>query len=53
MHLICVIHLTDVFTEEEKKSFEDPAYYKVFRRELETDLNVRSHFAVSSTCARY
>ncbi|KAF7799420.1 hypothetical protein EIP86_010654 [Pleurotus ostreatoroseus] len=28
-----------VFTEEEKRSFEDPAYYKEFRHALESDLN--------------
>ena len=31
----------DVFTDEDKRKFENPEYYKQFRRELESELNVR------------
>ena len=34
--------LIDVFSEEDKERFRDPEYYKQFRHELESDLNVGS-----------
>lgn len=36
---INLIH-PDAFTDEDKRKFEDPEYYKQFRKELESDLNV-------------
>lgn len=30
----------DVFSDAEKEAFKDPKYYKPFRHELESDLNV-------------
>ncbi len=33
---------TDDFTEEDQKRFQDPVYYKKFRREVESGLNVRT-----------
>jgi hypothetical protein len=30
----------DSFTDVDKEAFKDPAYYKTFRHELESDLNV-------------
>lgn len=31
---------TDMFTDDDKKGFEDPVYYKQFRRNMESELNV-------------
>ena len=33
--------VADAFTDEDKRTFADPEYYKNFRRELESELNVR------------
>lgn len=30
----------DVFTKEDKEAFKDPVFYKEFRHELESELNV-------------
>ncbi len=34
--------LADEFSEDDWKLFEDPAFYKTFRHELEDELNVRA-----------
>lgn len=40
LFIVLTLHLSDVFTEEEKEKFKDPEYYKEFRHALEDDLNV-------------
>ena len=37
----------DVFSEEDKERFKDPEYYKQFRHELESDLNVGSSVLIA------
>ena len=42
-----VVKLTpdaDVFTDADRERFKDPEYYKFFRHELESDLNVSDLF---------
>lgn len=40
--------ISDVFSDADKKRFaENPAYYKEFRHELETELNVRTRHSYS------
>ncbi|CCL98306.1 uncharacterized protein FIBRA_00300 [Fibroporia radiculosa] len=39
----------DTFTEENKKAFKDPAFYKQFRHELESDLNSVHHAIMKGT----
>ena len=37
-----VLGRLDSFSEEDKRRFKDPEYYKRFRHEIENDLNVDS-----------
>ena len=34
------LNLTDEFTEKDKATFKDPAYYNKFRRDIEREMNV-------------
>lgn len=42
--------IADIFSEEEKKLFKDPVYYKQFRQSLESELNVSCRLALHFLC---
>ena len=42
-----------MFSEEDKERFKDPEYYKQFRHELESDLNVGSLVLIANAKETY